>query len=211
MKTSYESIISFNEKENMQLKNSIDLKVSDAVVMKQKLTTNDIALRELKEELNGYKKLNSYLKTEVTTTIKNLEAKYNDLSKDQFDGVEIKDGSYIHVDEVDKHFLRVPKTFTTSSEWFTVHGTVKKQFTVIDSLSMFNKFDAIIGYKKPNKKFKLFRKKEPVVELKSYNPYTKINYVNNVVVSNNKTKVESIFLSRPAMLIYGFLGGKLIN
>ncbi len=208
---SYNSIIDFNTEENSQLKKSIDLKAAESVIMNQKIVSSEIALTQLKEEINGYKRLNSYLKTEVTTTIKNLEARYDNLSEDQFDGIEVKDGSYIHMDEVNKNFLRIPSSFSKKNEWMSIYGTVNKKNTTIDSLLVFNKFDAIIGYRKSGKKFSFLRKNEPIVELKSYNPYTSINYVNNVVVSSNKSKAESIFTSKLAMVFYGVIGGRLIN
>ena len=69
---------------------------------------------------------------------------------------------------------------------------------------MINKFDVTIGWKKPDKSFKFLRKKIPVVELISYSPYSKINYVNNVVVDDNKS---NIFTSKPAMVVYGAAAG----
>jgi len=205
---SYEAVITFNDIEKGQLKNSLDLKVADSVIMAQNIMSEKVAKEQLKEELEGYKSITAYMKSEVITSIKSLEAKYTDLSKDQFEDITIKDGVYIHKDDVDRNFIRIPKTFTYSDEWMSLNGTVNKESTLIDSLGIFNKFDAIIGYKNQDKSFSWARKKVPVVELKSYNPNTSINYVNNVVVNNDKGKVGSILLSKPAMFIYGIACGK---
>lgn len=209
MAQSYKSVISFNEVEKNQLKNSLDLKVADEFVMKQNLVTEKIAKEELKEELKGYKDLTAYMKSEVITSIKNLEAKYDSKDSDPFIGIDLLDGDYIHKDDVDKNFVRVPKSFSYNDEWLSFKGTVNRESALLDSLYLLNKFDATIGYVRPDTSFSWFRKKEPVVTLKSYNPYTKIVYVNNVVVNDDKGKVGNILLSKPAMLIYGAVAGKI--
>lgn len=211
MSDSYNSIIDFNEAEKSELKSSLNLKAADNYIMRQNFISERIAKEQFKKELEGYKKVNAYMKSEIVTSIKSLESKYNEVSSNQFDDIEIMDGEYIHKDVVDKYFLRVPKTFNYADDWFSLTGTVKKESTIIDTLYMLNKFDAIIGYKKSEKKFSWLRKKSPVVELTSYNPYSKINYVNNIVVDKNKGKVGNILFSKPAMIIYGFLGASILN
>ena len=201
-------MIKFKDGERNQMKRSLDLKVSETAVMKQNLMSQKVAMEQLEDELKGYKSINAYLKSEVITSVKNLEAKYDEDNKKQFDGIKMKDGKYIHMDDVNKNFVRVPKTFSYKDDWMALNGTVKKESTNIDSLGIFNKFDAIIGYKKPEGTFGFLKKKSPVVELKSYNPYTKINYVNNVTIKGDDNKAKNILLSRPAFFIYGIIGGK---
>ena len=204
---SYKSVIDFKETEKSQLKNSLDLKVADEFVMKQNIVNSKIAQEELKEELKGYKDLTAYMKSEVITSIKNLEAKYDNKESDPFEGINLLDGDYIHKDDVDKNFIRVPKSFSFEDEWLSFEGTVSRESAVLDSLYLLNKFDATIGYVRPDTTFSWFRKKTPVVSLKSYNPYTKIVYVNNVVVDNDKGKVGNVLFSKPAMLVYGAIAG----
>jgi len=208
MEQSYESVIAFKDGERNQMKKSLDLKVEDSVVMAQNIMSQKVAMEQLQGELDGFKSINSYLKSEVITSVKNLEAKYKDDKKDPFKGIEVKDGKYIHMDAVNKNFIRIPKSFSYKDDWMALEGTVKKENTTIDSLGIFNKFDAIIGYKKPKGPFRFLKKKKPIVELKSYNPYTKINYVNNVTIRGGDSKTKNILLSKPAMLIYGFIGGR---
>jgi len=207
---SYESVIKFKEAEKSQLKNSLDLKVEDSRVMQQHIISQDVALSQFKKEFEGYKKINSYMKTEVISSIKNLEAKYNSTPKNEFDGIKIEDGGYISKKDVEKNFLRIPANFDYKDEWLSINGTISKKSTIIDSLGIFNKFDAIIGYKKSEKNFSWLRKKEPVLELKSYNPYTKITHVNNVVVDDKKGKAKNILLSTPAVFVYGLIGGSIL-
>lgn len=209
-KESYEAVIRFNEGEKAQLMNSLDLKAQDNKLMKQNIMSQKIALEQFEKELEDYKSINSYMKTEVMSSIKSLEAKYNSKPKDEFEGITVKPGGYIHRDEVAKNFLRVPAPFEYKDEWFSINGTVNKESTMIDSLSMFNKFDAVIGYKKSEKSFSWLRKKEPVVELTSFSPYTEVTYINNVVVDEKKGKAKSVLLSKPAMLLYGVIGGAII-
>ena len=212
MAESYKSVINFKDNERNQIKNSLDLKVADEFVMKQNLLTEKIANDELREELKGYKDLTAYMKYEVITSIKNLEAKYDKKDGDTFKNIKVKDGKYIHKDAVDKNFVRIPKKFDYEDDWLSFEGTLNKESLVLDSLFLLNKFDATIGYVKQDVKFSWLKKKEPVVSLKSYNPYTKIVYVNNVVIDNDKGKVGNVLFSKPAMLIYGFLaGGILLN
>jgi len=206
-KESYNAVIDFKDGEKAQLKNSLDLKVADNLIMKQNIMSESVAKEQLKEELKGYKDLTAYMKSEVITSIKNLEAQYEKIDKDPFDGIKIIDGEYIHKDDVDKNFMRTPKTFSYIDDWMAFSGTVNKKSTMLDSLYLLNKFDATIGSKKSEKSFSWLRKKEPTVELKSYNPHTKIVYVNNVVVDNDKGKVGNILFSKPAMFLYGFIGG----
>jgi len=205
---SYEAVITYNETEKAQLKNSLDLKVADVKVMEQNIMSEKVAKEQLGKELEGYKNITAYMKSEVITSIKNLEAKYNEPKTDPFEGISLLEDEYIHKDVVSSMFVRVPKPFGYSDDWMSINGVVNKEAVTIDSLGIFNKFDAIIGYKKPEGSFSFLKKKSPVVELISYSPYTKINYVNNVVVNNDKGKVGNILLSKPAMLIYGFIGGR---
>jgi len=210
MENSYESVINFKEAEKSQLKNSLDLKIEDSRVMQQHIISQDVALNQFKKEFKDYKKVNSYLKSEVISTIRGLEAKYDSVKKDDFAGITIADGGYISKKDVAKNFLRIPANFEYKDEWLSLNGTVNKKSTTIDSLSMFNKFDAIIGYKKSDKSFGWLRKKDPVVELKSYSPYTKITHVNNVVINDKKSKTKNILLSTPAVFIYGLIGGGIL-
>lgn len=208
---SYEAVISYKDGERNQLKNSLDLEVADKVIMKQNIMSEKVAKEQLKEELEGYKDLTAYMKSEVVTSIKNLEAKYDKAERDQFDGIDIKDGEYIHKNDVDKNFVRVPTTFGHKDDWMYFAGTINKHSTILDSLYLINKFDATIGSKKSEKSFSWLRKKEPTVELKSYNPYTEVTYVNNVVINDDKGKIGNILLSKPAMFVYGVLTGVAIN
>jgi len=208
---SYGAVIAFKDGERNQIKKSLDLKVQDSFSMAQNIMTNEIALEQLKRELDGYKSITAYLKSEVTTTLRSLEAKYDTNGVDEFDGAVFHDGNYLHKDYVSKNYIRVPRGFKYNDEWTKFSGTIRKGSTMMDSLSIFNKFDATIGYVKPDTmKWKWFKKPIPVVELNSYNPYTKINYVNNVVVKKDKTDVGNILLSKPAMFIYGLIGGKVL-
>lgn len=210
-KESYESVIAFHEGEKAQLKNSLDLKVVDEIVMRQNIMTSDIANEHLKGEIEGFKEINSYMKSEVLAVIRKLEVQYKESNRDNpFEGLTLKNDEYVHKDDVEKNFLRLPKTFEhkEDSGWFYLSGVVKKESVSIDSLSMLNKFDATIGFKKPDKRFGWMKKKEPVVSLKSYNPYSEIVYVNNVTVKDKKNKAGNILLSKPAFFLYGVVAGR---
>ena len=211
MKKSYKSIIAFKDGEKKQLKNSLELKVADEFIMKQNIVSSKIAQEQLRGEVERFKEISSYVKMESITAIRNIEAKYNDDNIDDLKEIPVINSKYVLKEDIEKYFVRVNKSFKheNDSGWFYISGLIKKESVLIDSMSVFNKFDATIGIKKSDKNFSWLRKGEPVVYLKSYNPYSKIVYVNNITVENDKSKVGNILFSKPAMIIYGILGGKL--
>lgn len=199
-----ESVVSFMETEELQMISRDSIHAEDIYVMSQNLMAEKTARILLGDEFNNYKELQSHVRTETITRIDSFFIAYNPDSND----VLADYSDYIPIDTVNKYFIQTPKGLNYNDTWFAFSGSVDSIGLTIDSLSMMNKFDVTIGYKKPDKPLKFLRRKQPVVELTSYNPYTKINYVNNVVVEKKK---GSIFTSKPAMLIYGAAGGYVIS
>jgi hypothetical protein len=70
-----------------------------------------------------------------------------------------------------------------------------------------NKIDAILGWQKPDKPLKFLRKAEPVVKINSYNPYSRIGAINNLVVEDERSKFGKVLTSKPMMFLYGVIGG----
>lgn len=184
----YEDEISFLEKERAELMTQRDMAVHSSIVMRQHLIQQDKAMKLLGGEFEKFKKLQSVVKAELLTEIKNIKVPY------VVDTVYNNDTAYI--DTTNRFMLR--------DDWAMIDGRVMDNFVFIDSINFVNKFDVTVGYKKE----KWFKKAEPVVVLNSYNPYTSVAYVNNIVVKEQKAPW---YLSRPAMVAYGIGIGYLIN
>jgi hypothetical protein len=78
----------------------------------------------------------------------------------------------------------VPSDFGVDNKWYNIHGKVKKNGLLVDSLSIVNETKTTIGWKKGGF---LKLKKIPIVEVTNSNPYLKVDKMNNVVVEPNKS------------------------
>lgn len=206
----YSSIVSFHEIERTALIQDSTLKANDIKVLKQNIISHEAASELLNSDLEGFTKINSLLKAEIRTHKDNVKIGFEELSDNELERVSLSNSSYLHVDSVLKYFIRAPRDFQHKDQWVTIDGVVKKSGILFNTISSVDKFDAILGYRKPEKKFKLLRKSEPILELKSYSPYSEIVYVNNIVVQE-KNKAEKILLSRGAFFAYGFITNSLLR
>lgn len=212
LKAQYDAEKRFYEQEMLQLMDREKLAVQEAKEMNQNWINEAQARKILEKEYQSFKKIQSQTRAELITRLNNLEfVIQNSFDREhEFDGITIINDTCIHKDTVRSHFVRIPSLFSykDTAGWFSLSGQITKNKTIfIDSLSLLNKFDATIGWKKPDKSFKVFRKSEPVIELASYNPYTSIPYINNVVVEDSRSGLGKIFLSQPAIFVYGFITG----
>ena len=109
---------------------------------------------------------------------------------------------FIHRDTVREYFI--PKGTKASHEdlWYDIDITLNDSLQ-IDSLKVRDKIDAVLAWRKPDKSFKWLRKREPIVTVQSYNPYTTIGHVNNLVVKDEKSKFVKVLTSKPMMFLYG--------
>lgn len=202
--SSYQSILSFTEQEQNETLDSDSLIVHELILMKQNIVDSKVANEMLREEFKGFKKFQSKVKAEMLTEISNITVEYTPLeSENELEGITLSYGDYIHKDTVMANFVRIPRKIEMDCTWVSFYGTVGKNFT-LDSLSVFNKFDVVLGYKKPDKSFKFLRKSEPVLEFKSYNPYTSVPYINNLTVEKNN---KSFLTSKPMVTLYALATG----
>jgi len=198
-----EATNNFLEIEKQQSISRDSIYAHDVAEMNMNLMSEVSARKLLEDEFNRFKEIQSHVRTETKTRIDTLFIPY---TADTFSIVSLYD-SLIPIDTVNKYFIQTPKDVSYSSVWFAFDGSVDSIGLTIDSLSTINKFDVTIGWKKPDKPFKFLRKKQPIVELTSYNPYTEVNYINNVVVE----KKNNIFTSKVAMFLYGLTGGIIVG
>lgn len=201
-----EAMQAFYENEKNQIISRDSIEAQQLIDMKQNLMS-EIAAREiLEEEFERFKEIQSHVRFESVTRVDTLRIPY------MVPGVNILADytDYIPVDSVKKHFVQVPQDLVYNDDWFKFHGTVDQDHFMIDSMNFVNKFDVTIGTKKSDKPLAFLRKKEYVVELVSYNPYTSVNYVNNIIVDQDKKEIK-IPVVFTAGAITMFLGFKLIQ
>jgi hypothetical protein len=98
----------------------------------------------------------------------------------------------------------VPQDFGIKDKWYSIDGKVKKNGLQLDSLKITNESSVTIGYKKGGF---LNLKLEPIVEIKNSNPYLSVSKMNNVIVTKNK----SILQSKLFWMGVGIIGGIYIH
>ena len=86
------------------------------------------------------------------------------------------------------------RPFRTSNKWYDIRGVVK-QNSVDLKINVFDSLSVITYWERD----KFFKPKELKVQATSYNPYTSINYIENIEVSENKP-------SRFGIVVYGGIG-----
>ena len=206
LKQDIESTNNFWENEEKQWISRDSIRAHDIAEMEMNLMTEASARQLLEDEFNRFKKIQSHVRTETITRVDSFFIPYD---RDTIDLLSLYD-SLIPIDTVNKHFIQIPKSVSYSDTWFAFAGNVDSIGLTIDSLRMINKFDVTIGWKKPDKPLKFLRRKEPVVELISYNPYTEVNYVNNIVVQNSQgsSLVEKIAFAGGGF-VAGFVAGQI--
>jgi hypothetical protein len=108
------------------------------------------------------------------------------------------------IDSLIANSIIVPQIFSTKSKWFRIYGKVKKNGVLMDSIRLVNESSVTIGYKK---KGFLNLKNEPIVEIKNTNPFLGVTKMDNVVIKEKKT----ILQSKLFWLGIGILGGLFVN
>lgn len=190
------------EKEKEQMIQSNGLLVQEISVVNQNLVSSTKKVKELSQQFDNYKKIQSHVKAEILSKIEGIVIPVVTVDKP----IYLSDTGCTDNKIIKEHFIQIPSKVNFSDTWISFNGTIGKQFT-IDSLFMINKFDVTIGEKKVGKKMLIFNDYEPIVELKSYNPYTTIPYVNNIIVEEKRGKII-----KPITLIaVGFATGFLIR
>lgn len=180
-----ESVTSFYEAEKNQFISRDSLRAQEIVDMRQNLVDEQTARVVLEKEFERFKSIKSHTRFESRFIIDTIQIVYSVPDTNILDMYD----DYIPVDSVKKYFLQVPRHLKHTEDWFQFYGTVDVDHFMIDSLSVINKFDVTIGKKKSEKPLSFLRKKELTVELVSYNPYSKTNYINNIVVEENKKNI----------------------
>ncbi len=203
----HDAIMSFEENEKNALIKDNNLKAQEIVKMEQNIVSERVAKEYVEKQFDGFRKIQSYMRVELLKSIKGIAIPFNEDPANEFNGIDLVDSSFVRIEDVEKNFMRVPKTISFYDEpWIQFDGKIVSAWGgfEIDSLNVIDKLDAVFGYKKPDKKFKFFRRAKPVLELKSYSPYSSVPYVNNLTVKDNRSGLEKLLTSRAACFAYGF-------
>ena len=198
--TSYESVISFYEQEREQLIKDKDILAHQVVTMNQNLVATTEQIKSISKEFSDYKLIQSVTKAEILSKIKDIEVGYITVDNP----ILVSDSGCIPGHIVNSNFIQRPSKVSFTDKWVSFDATVGKVFK-LDSMSMVNKFDVVIGEKVVGKKLLVFNKIEPVVELKSYNPYSEVPYVNNVVLAGEKKRYGRKLGGLATMFAIGFI------
>ncbi|PHS05099.1 MAG: hypothetical protein COA88_12825 [Kordia sp.] len=209
---SFNALMEFKDAELKQTIRSEGLKAQESLELRQNIVSDKIAREYMVQQFRDYQRVQSLVKAELLTEIRNLKIEYGipNTVFSEFEGISMVDSQYIHKDTVSMYFLRIPKRFNWEDQWMSISGTIDKNF-ILDSLKMVNKFDVTLGYKKPDKSFKWLRKSEPVLEFNSYNPYSTVPYINNLVVKKEKKGLARLATSRGACIVYAIALGITLN
>ena len=191
-----DSYVEFYNNEKEETKKSMNLQAETIDMQAQIIMSQNEATEKLHKDLADFKKVKALVKTEYITVASDIQIEYI------HDTLALTDTIWRD---------NIPKGSKVSfkDEWISFNGTLSDKF-IVDSLSVFNKFDLIIGEKKVGKRLLLFPKWEPVVEVSSYSPYTKQVYMNNIVFKPSKKKKRLNNLKKGIAFGLGvFIGSKL--
>jgi len=183
------SVKTFLEAEKDQLISRDSIKAEEIKELKQNIVEEKTARILLADEYERFKSVKSHVRFESVTVV---------------DSIFIP---FIKTDTL-KEYEDCLGELALNDGWMNFSGEVDSSGLHIDSLSFINKFDVTIGRKKSDKPFAFLRKKEYTVELISYDPYTEINYVNNIVVEEKNS--NKVFNSKPAYMVYGGVIGSIL-
>ena len=197
LKDNTESLKAFYEKEKESYFAGKEISVQDRKDVKQNIVASSEDIEAIRNENDSLRKVKSIVKVETHTKIVDrIKYKYDTLY------LAANLDTFIHRDTVKQYFI--PKGSSAGKEtlWYDIYTTVGDSL-IIDSLKVREKIDVILAYKKPDKSFRFLRTAEPVVSVQSYNPYTNIGMVNNLVVKDEKSKFGKVLTSKPMIFLYG--------
>ena len=192
-----ESREDFFELERMSYFDSMDVRIQSIKEAKQNSVLSIDDIEVIRNMYPGISNIESLVKTELHSFITGSSTYI-------YDTVYLAQNNdeYIHRDSVKRNFIPKGTRSIKNDAWYDLSLTIGDSLS-IDSLKVREKLDVILGWKKPDKSFKWLRKREPIVSVQSYNPYTEVGYVNNLVVRDERSKFGKVMTSKPMMFIYG--------
>lgn len=202
-----QAMINYFEMEKEQLIQDRELLVQEVKTINQNIVSSDEEIKKLSKELSEYKVILSHTKAEIVSELKNIDIPYIVVDNP----IYLSDTGCTSNKIVKEFFIQVPSKVNYSDQWTSFNGTLGKDKFTLDSLSMINKFDITIGEKKVGKKLLVFNKYEPVVEMKSYNPYSSVPYMNNLTVEKKRNNFGGKTIGYAVAFGLGFATSKLVS
>lgn len=172
-------------KSEQEFKTKINKQGQELAYQKQVLIDKDKDLQRLLLENSDLNKLNSQIKFESLTNIKNIQALYKDVKylTDRIRSISIlPNGDTVYIEKIDTIGVPFGTRFDKSDKWFNISGSIEKQGIEMDSLSIYNSYVITVGTKRKS----LFKPSETHVELFNENPYTRTVSMNNIKVIEKK-------------------------
>jgi hypothetical protein len=203
LKQTMESMTAYFEKEKESIFAGEELIAQDVKDMKQLFVSATKDLEFLKKQYSNFSRIESVIKTELTSSVTDVKIP---IVRPQ---IHFSD-SLIPRDIVNQFYIPKNSKSSYSDDWIDLAFTLGDSLSV-DSIVTRNKIDAVIGWKKSEKSLSFLRKKEPTVEIISYSPYSKIGYVNNLIVKDSESKFKKFIKSPPFLIGTGVLGGIIIS
>jgi len=194
----FEIMQDFHSKRDSANLAKIKLDAADSIKANQIIVEYENLSKALKEELRGYKNGASLTETKVVTVLESVEMEIHDTIFIDKSRLSIEGCHYS--DSLLKEFRNKKSFFTFKDDWLNIVGQYTYDKVLLDTVSLKNEFDVILGYKKE----KWYKRRNQVVELKSYSPYAEIVYLNNIIVKDRKKL--SFLNSKKAYFLYGALG-----
>jgi hypothetical protein len=184
---------SFESFENETQEFKIKISKDSSTIASQDLliVENSKELQKLLKKNSDLQKVNQQIKISFENKIKDVIAAYKDsvvfvYGKDSLDK-EIEIG------------ILFGTKFSEQNDWYNLSGSILKSGVMFDSVSFNNRLTVSIG----NKDKSFFKPLKSTLEVKSDNPYSNINSLNNIQVVDNRK-----FYEKPAFkFITGFIVG----
>ena len=157
------------QQQNTYYKSTIDKNGREIVEQRQQILTLKVALKNNILEKEKYmKSIASQTKVGTKTIIKEVFVPY-----------EVEKKIYVDSNTFDTtYYVKTPIPVSWKDSWNFFGGVVKHDGFQMDSFGSENKMRITIGEKKRG----IFRKAEPIVEIKNQNPKTRVTATTNVTI-----------------------------
>lgn len=208
-----QSILAISEyqKDSVVFSKTINALGQEVSTQKSIIVTKNKSYEKILLTNSELKELNHQIKINAETTVKDLLANYTnyknedlvlpDLTYDGFDTAAF-------VMFIDSNYIPLGTGFELNDQWYSLSGSVEKNGLNVKSLSVINKDEYNLGYKK--KKLKdLFKDDILTLEVIHENPYTSTTALKNIELKPTKKwyqktgfKIASGFIAGSAAMLY---------
>jgi len=180
------------QQQNTYFKSTIDKNGREIVEQRQQILSLKVALKNnLLEKEKYMKSIASQTKVATITKIEKVFVPY-EVEKKIFVDTNTFDTTY---------YVKTPIPVSWKDSWNFFGGVVKHDGFHIDSFGSENKMRITIGEKKRG----MFRKAEPIVEIKNENPKTRVTAMTNITIKQKPPFYQRWWFVGSVALIVGKL------